>query len=105
MSKWFTENTKQLISFGSFVKRSTSTKGLNLFFASLCVIDLFGVFPIVILPAALISCGFYGIPLLLFVITSQIYTAVVLGRCWIIAEKLDPSIIDKSRYDVALLSS
>lgn len=77
--------------------RSTEVKGLNLFYASLCVIDLFGVFPIVALPAALISCGFYGIPLLIFVISVQLYTAVILGRCWIIAEKLDPSIIDKSR--------
>lgn len=77
--------------------RSTETKGLDLFYASICVIDLFGVFPIVALPAALISCGFYGIPLLVFVVCVQLYTAVILGRCWIIAEKLDPSIIDKSR--------
>lgn len=33
------------------------TRGLNVFFATLCVIDLFGVFPIVALPGALISCG------------------------------------------------
>lgn len=33
------------------------TQGLNVFFATLCVIDLFGVFPIVALPGALISCG------------------------------------------------
>lgn len=77
--------------------RSTEAKGLNLFYASICVIDLFGVFPIVALPAALISCGFYGIPLLIFVISVQLYTAVILGRCWIIAEKLEPSIIHKSR--------
>lgn len=61
------------------------------------MIDLFGVFPIVALPAAIISCGLYGIPLLLFVITVQVYTAVVLGRCWVIAELLDPSIAAKSR--------
>lgn len=30
---------------------------LSLFFATLCVIDLFGVFPIVALPEAIISCG------------------------------------------------
>lgn len=34
-----------------------SSPGLNVFFATLCVIDLFGVFPIVALPGALISCG------------------------------------------------
>lgn len=43
--------------------------------------------------------GYYGIPLLIFVLSIQIYTAVVLGRCWIIAEKLDPRIIDKKRWD------
>ena len=47
---------------------------LTVFYASLCVIDLFGVFPIVTLPKSIISCGFYGIPLILFVITLQIYT-------------------------------
>lgn len=77
--------------------QSCTTKGLNTFFATLCVIDLFGVFPIVALPAAITSCGFYGIPLLLFVITVQVYTAVILGRCWVIAEILDPNIVEKSR--------
>lgn len=33
------------------------TRGLSLGFATLCVVDLFGVFPIVALPAALIACG------------------------------------------------
>lgn len=35
------------------------SKKLSLFFASLCVIDLFGVFPIVALPRSLILCGEY----------------------------------------------
>lgn len=34
-----------------------SPKTLSLFFASLCVIDLFGVFPIVALPRSIILCG------------------------------------------------
>lgn len=82
----------------------TSSPKLSLFFATLCVIDLFGVFPIVALPSAIISCGFYGIPLVLFVITLQIYTAVILGRCWVIAEKLDPSIVQKNRYPYAAIA-
>ena len=65
------------------------------------VIDLFGVFPIVTLPRSLISCGYYGVPLILFVFSLQTYTAVVLGRCWTIAEKIDPSIASKSRYAYA----
>lgn len=80
------------------------TRGLGVAFATLCVVDLFGVFPIIALPAALISCGYYGAPLLMFVITIQIYTAVVLGRCWIIAEKLCPAIVSKSRYPYAAVA-
>lgn len=34
---------------------------------------------------------------MLFVITLQIYTAVILGRCWVIAEKLEPTIVHKNR--------
>lgn len=67
------------------------------------VIDLFGVFPIVTLPRSLISCGYYGIPLILLVFTLQTYTAVVLGRCWTIAEKIDPSMALKSRYAYAAI--
>ncbi|XP_053698569.1 proton-coupled amino acid transporter 3 [Sabethes cyaneus] len=79
-------------------------KKLSLFFASLCVIDLFGVFPIVALPKSIISCGLYGVPLVLFVITLQIYTATILGRCWTIAERLDPSIVAKNRYPYAAIA-
>nr|XP_040224133.2 uncharacterized protein LOC120950287 [Anopheles coluzzii] len=81
-----------------------SSRKLSLFFATLCVVDLFGVFPIVALPKSIISCGLYGVPLVLFVITLQIYTAVVLGRCWTIAERLDPSIVAKNRYPYAAIA-
>ncbi|XP_053670749.1 uncharacterized protein LOC128721066 [Anopheles nili] len=80
------------------------SRKLSLFFATLCVVDLFGVFPIVALPKSIISCGLYGLPLVLFVITLQIYTAVVLGRCWTIAERLDPSIVAKNRYPYAAIA-
>lgn len=46
----------------------------------------------------------YGIPLALFVISLQIYTAAVLGKCWIKAEKLDPSIVSKNRYPYAAIA-
>lgn len=39
------------------IRRQGDTKGLPVGFATLCVVDLFGVFPIIALPAALISCG------------------------------------------------
>ncbi|XP_059611713.1 proton-coupled amino acid transporter 3 [Phlebotomus argentipes] len=84
--------------------RETSAKNLSVFFATLCVIDLFGVFPIVALPEAIISCGPYGIPLVVFVIIVQIYTGVILGKCWIIAEKLEPSIVEKNRYPYAAIA-
>lgn len=85
-------------------RRGGETRGLSVAFATLCVVDLFGVFPIVALPAALLSCGYYGAPLLLFVVTVQIYTAVVLGRCWTIAAKLSPAIVSKSRYPYAAVA-
>lgn len=85
------------------IRGVSEAKGLSLGFATLCIVDLFGVFPIIALPATLISCGYYGLPLLMFVITIQIYTAVVLGKCWIIAEKLDPSITSKNRFNIVLI--
>lgn len=45
--------------FKEFVRYLRGTQGLNVLFATLCIIDLFGVFPIVALPGALISCGDY----------------------------------------------
>lgn len=89
--------------YESFNSASDNSKKLTIFFAALCVIDLFGVFPIVTLPKALISCGYYGLPLILLVFSLQTYTAVVLGRCWTIAEKLDPSIVNRSRYAYAAI--
>lgn len=32
------------------------------------------------------------------------YTAVILGRCWIIAEKLNPTIVTKNRYPYAAVA-
>lgn len=46
--------TRRLI---ATVKSATETPGLSVLFATLCIIDLFGVFPIIALPGALISCG------------------------------------------------
>lgn len=43
-------------------------------------------------------------PLVLFVITLQIYTAVVLGRCWVIAERLKPEINKQNRYPYAAIA-
>lgn len=118
--------TSPLLKRGSIleVAFTETSKKLSLFFASLCVIDLFGVFPIITLPKSLISCGnfdslkvvnfekfkkksisgLYGLPLLLFVITIQIYTAVVLGKCWIIAERICPEINEKNRYPYSAIA-
>lgn len=84
--------------------QSEGNKKLSVLFAAFCIVDLFGVFPIVTLPKSLISCGYYGFPLIIFVFTLQTYTAIVLGRCWIIAEKLDRSILSKSRYPYAAIA-
>lgn len=44
------------------------------------------------------SLGLYGIPLVLIVFGLQVYTAVLLGKSWIIASALDPQISRKNRY-------
>lgn len=71
MAKEIRNRIKELCSFTISQLRSErilnllrigqETRGLNLFFATLCVIDLFGVFPIVTLPSALITCGLSSI--------------------------------------------
>ncbi|XP_076375560.1 uncharacterized protein LOC143258906, partial [Megalopta genalis] len=67
-----------------------------LLFAMLCVIDIFGVFPIIALPRAVVKCGLYGI-LVLVVFGLQIYTAVLLGKSWIIVTTINLQISWKSR--------
>lgn len=34
-----------------------TTGGLNVFFTVLCIVDLFGVFPVIALPKPIIACG------------------------------------------------
>ncbi|XP_046396959.1 amino acid transporter AVT1H-like [Ischnura elegans] len=84
--------------------RPPPQEGLSLFFAILLMIDLFGVFPIMALPGTIIRCGWLGIPLAVTVFSLQIYTATLLGRCWVMAEVLQPSIVEKSRFPYAALA-
>ncbi|CAG9771998.1 unnamed protein product [Ceutorhynchus assimilis] len=70
---------------------------LSLFFAIICVVDVFGVFPIVTLPKPIIDCVFV-------VCSVQIYTATLLGKCWTLAEEIRPSIKLKNRYPYSALA-
>jgi hypothetical protein len=54
---WRDNVSKQAVSHTSVRSQSPNPATLSLFFAILCVIDLFGVFPIVALPKSIISCG------------------------------------------------
>ncbi|XP_046664700.1 amino acid transporter AVT1E-like isoform X1 [Homalodisca vitripennis] len=83
---------------------SATSSSLSVLFSTLCIIDLFGVFPIVALPRAIIGCGWLGIPLALCIFGVQVYTAILLGRCWLIAEQLNPEIAHKSRYPYAAIA-
>ncbi|XP_054264435.1 uncharacterized protein LOC128987555 isoform X2 [Macrosteles quadrilineatus] len=78
--------------------------GLSVLFSTLCIIDLFGVFPVVALPRAIIGCGWLGIPLALCIFGVQVYTAMLLGRCWLMAEQINPEIAHKSRYPYAAIA-
>lgn len=113
----------------NFQQNKQLNKGLSVFFAIICIVDVFGVFPIVALPKAIIQCGkihndfysnvltrkqmyewivyvlgWYGIPLVLFVFLLQIYTAIILGKCWTIAETIDKNIVAKNRYPYAAIA-
>ncbi|XP_076235613.1 solute carrier family member mahogany isoform X2 [Calliopsis andreniformis] len=81
-----------------------SNSDLSLLFATLCVIDIFGVFPIIALPRAIVQCGLYGIPLVLIILGLQIYTAVLLGKSWMIANTLDPQISRKNRHPLTAVT-
>lgn len=99
--------------------------GLSTIFAIICILDVFGVFPVVTLPKTIMDCGmwkyffvstlfsfnklifflgFYGIAIIFPICSTQIYTAALLGRCWIIAEEISPSIKTKNRYPYAALA-
>ncbi|CAI6367266.1 unnamed protein product [Macrosiphum euphorbiae] len=80
------------------------SSGLTVPFAILCIVDLFGIFPIVVLPGPIIKCGWLGIPLAIGVFAIQVYTAILLGKCWIIAEEIEPNIVKKNRYPYAALA-
>ncbi|RVE45114.1 hypothetical protein evm_010223 [Chilo suppressalis] len=81
-----------------------TTGGLSVLFTVLCIVDLFGVFPVVTLPKSIISCGIYGVPLVVFVFGLQLYTAVLLGRSWLLAQELTPCIREKIRYPYAAVA-
>ncbi|CAB3229563.1 unnamed protein product [Arctia plantaginis] len=80
------------------------TGGLSVLFTVLCVVDLFGVFPVITLPKSVISCGIYAIPLVLSVFGLQLYTAVLLGKSWLLAQEITPYIRDKNRFPYAAVA-
>lgn len=73
-------------------------------FAVLCIVDLFGVFPIITLPKSIIACGIYGIPMVLSVVGLQLYTAALLGRCWLLAQEITPRIKEQIRCPYAAVA-
>jgi len=79
-------------------------ENLSLFIAILYVVDLFGIFPFVTLPALMVKLGYFGILLVLSIIFLQIYTSFLLSQCWTMAEMLDPSIQQKRNYPYAALA-
>ncbi|KAF2893755.1 hypothetical protein ILUMI_12418 [Ignelater luminosus] len=81
-----------------------SNSGLSVIFAVVCIVDVFGVFPVVSLPKAIIDCGYLGILVVISVSCIQIYTAILLGKCWLMAEDIEPSIQFKNRYPYSALA-
>ncbi|EDW67765.1 uncharacterized protein mah [Drosophila virilis] len=79
-------------------------ESLSLFIAILYVVDLFGIFPFLTLPALLVRLGYFGLLLVLSIIFLQMYTSFLLSQCWTMAEYLDPSILQKRNYPYAALA-
>lgn len=42
---------------GTLSQNSSPKKGLSVSFAAVCIVDVFGVFPLVTTPKAIIQCG------------------------------------------------
>ncbi|XP_044729439.1 uncharacterized protein LOC123292790 [Chrysoperla carnea] len=88
------------------LNNNDNTNKLSLFFATLCIIDVFGVYPIITLPGAVIKCGWLGVPLVYGMLGFQVYTASLLGKAWIIAEQIAPEQMEQqNRYPYAALAS
>lgn len=52
------ETSQLLESYDAKVSRNNaSTNGLSVSFAAVCIVDVFGVFPLVTTPKAIIQCG------------------------------------------------
>ncbi|KAL1494272.1 hypothetical protein ABEB36_009896 [Hypothenemus hampei] len=81
-----------------------NNNGLSVFFAIICIVDVFGVFPVVALPKPIIDCGYYGIAVVAVVCFIQVYTAILLGKCWNLAEEINPNILRKNRYPYSALA-
>ncbi|XP_060517056.1 uncharacterized protein LOC132696319 [Cylas formicarius] len=84
--------------------RSTSRDGLSVLFSAICIVDVFGVFPLITLPKTIIDCGFYGIFVIVLVCSVQMYTAILLGKCWKMAEQICPNINRGNRYPYSALA-
>ncbi|KAI4465234.1 hypothetical protein MML48_3g00001421 [Holotrichia oblita] len=103
----FTENTVLLHTNQENVRTTT----LSLFFAIVCIIDIFGVFPIITLPKTIIDCGkciqftcVYGLIVVPVICLLQIYTATLLGKSWLLACKIQSNFIQKERYPYTALA-
>lgn len=48
--------------------------------------------------------GYYGVFVVILTISLQMYTAMLLGKCWLIAEQLNPNINVKIRCPYSALA-
>ncbi|XP_022913669.1 uncharacterized protein [Onthophagus taurus] len=79
-------------------KPEPKKSGLSTFLAAICIVDVFGVFPIVALAKPILNCGEYGIIILLIVVVVQMYTAILLGKSWMIARNINDNIQERCPY-------
>jgi len=61
--QYFSDITVSALRIHNMIRKKISLRwkdassGLSLLFATLCIIDIFGVFPIIALPRAIVQCG------------------------------------------------
>ncbi|XP_045603649.1 uncharacterized protein [Procambarus clarkii] len=64
--------------------------GIGMATAVCYILGVFGVVPVVSLPGAIAYCGWFGFVVFGVLVLVQVYTAVLLGKCWLFLEMFWP---------------
>ncbi|XP_064094900.1 uncharacterized protein LOC135207218 [Macrobrachium nipponense] len=71
-------------------KKQSTTPGISTLRAVCYILGVFGVVPIIALPGAIAYCGWVGFILAIVLVATEVYTAVLLGKTWLMMEVFWP---------------